>query len=69
MYYLEAALADYTEDGNTEALWTAPSDIVAAQGGIGKVPRVSEEAAHVDIEQAIAEGRAEITRKRSKLAP
>ena len=37
MYYLEAALADYKEDGNTEALWTALYDVVAAQGGIGKL--------------------------------
>ena len=34
MYYLEAALSDYKEDGNTEALWTALCDVVAAQGGI-----------------------------------
>ena len=32
MYYLEAALSDYNEDGNTEALWTALYDVVAAQG-------------------------------------
>ena len=37
MYYLEAALSDYKEDGNTEALWTALYDVVAAQGGIGKL--------------------------------
>jgi DNA-binding phage protein len=37
MYYLEAALADYKEDGNTEALWTALRDVVEAQGGIGKL--------------------------------
>ena len=37
MYYLEAALSDYKEDGNTEALWTALCDVVAAQGGIGKL--------------------------------
>ena len=80
MYYLEAALSDYKEDGNTEALWTALDDVVAAQGGIGKlaervsvldriwekVPAVSEEAAQADIEQAITERRAEIAGKRSK---
>ena len=33
MYYLEAALADYKEDGNTEALWMALRDVVEAQGG------------------------------------
>ena len=37
MYYLEAALSDYKEDGNTEALWIALYDVVAAQGGIGKL--------------------------------
>ena len=37
MYYLEAALSDYKEDGNTEALWTALYDVVATQGGIGKL--------------------------------
>ena len=36
MYYLEAALSDYKEDGKTEALWTALCDVVAAQGGMGK---------------------------------
>ena len=65
MYYLEAALADCKEDGNTEALWTALYDVVAAQGGIEKVPAVREEEAQADIEQSIAEGRAEIAHKRS----
>ena len=37
MYYLEAALTDYREDGNTEALWTALRDVTDAQGGIGKL--------------------------------
>ncbi len=37
MYYLEAALADYTEDGDTEAFWTALRDVTEAQGGIGKL--------------------------------
>ena len=37
MYYLEAALSDYKEDSNTEALWTALYDVVTAQGGIGKL--------------------------------
>ena len=36
MYYLESALSDYKEDGNTEALWTALYDVVAAQSGMGK---------------------------------
>lgn len=34
-----------------------------------KVPAMSEEETQADIEQAIAEGRAEKTRKRSKLSP
>ena len=33
MYYLEAALADYKEDGNTDSLWLALRDVVEAQGG------------------------------------
>ena len=33
MYYLEAALVDYKEDGNTEALWMALRDVVKAQDG------------------------------------
>ena len=33
MYYLEAALADYKEDGNTASLWMALRDVVKAQGG------------------------------------
>ena len=37
MYYLEAALADYKEDGNTESLWMALRDVVEAQGGVGKL--------------------------------
>lgn len=37
MYYLEAALTDYKEDGNIEALWSALYDVVEAQGGVGKL--------------------------------
>ena len=37
MYYLETALADYEEDGNTESLWMALRDVVEAHGGIGKL--------------------------------
>ncbi len=33
MYYLEAALTDYKEDGNTASLWMALRDVVEAQGG------------------------------------
>lgn len=32
MYYLEVALADYKEDGNTDSLWMALRDVVEAQG-------------------------------------
>ena len=28
MYYLETALADYKEDGNTESLWTRIPDSI-----------------------------------------
>ena len=31
MYYLEAALTDYREDGSTEALWTALQDVTDAK--------------------------------------
>ncbi len=37
MYYLEAALSDYKEDGDSAALWMAMKDVVDAQGGIGKL--------------------------------
>ena len=37
MYYIEAALADYKEDGNTASLWMALRDVVETQGGIGKL--------------------------------
>ena len=30
MYYFEAALADYKEDGNTESLWMVLRDVVEA---------------------------------------
>ena len=42
MYYLEAALADYREDGDTEALWTALRDVTDAKGGIGKLAERTE---------------------------
>ena len=42
MYYLEAALADYKKDGNTESLWMALRDVVEAQGGIGKLAQRAE---------------------------
>lgn len=37
MYYLEAALADYTEDGNTESLWMALRDVVEAQAAVSEL--------------------------------
>ena len=33
MYYLEAALAGYKEDKNTDSLWMALRDVVEGQGG------------------------------------
>lgn len=33
MYYLEVALADYKQDGNSESLWMALCDVIEAQGG------------------------------------
>ena len=30
MYFIEAALADFKEDGNTESLWVALRDVVEA---------------------------------------
>ena len=42
MYYLEAALADYKEDGNIEALWAALQDVAEAQGGIDKLAERAE---------------------------
>ena len=35
MYYIEAAITDYKEDGNTEeAIWMALRDVVEAQGAV-----------------------------------
>ena len=42
LYYLEAALADYKEDGHTETLWMALRDVVEAQVGIGKLAQRTE---------------------------
>ena len=39
MYYLEAALADYKEDGNTESLWMALRDVVEAQAAISELSK------------------------------
>ena len=42
MYYLEAALSDYKEDGDSAALWMAMKDVVDAQGGIGKLAELAK---------------------------
>ena len=37
MYYIEAALADYKEDGNTESIWMALRDVVEAQAAVSEL--------------------------------
>ena len=37
MYYLEAALADYKEDGNTDSIWMALRDVVEAQAAVSEL--------------------------------
>lgn len=37
MYYIEAALADYKEDGNTESIWLALRDVVEAQAAVSEL--------------------------------
>jgi len=39
MYYLEAALVDYKEDGNMESLWMALRDVVEAQAAISELSK------------------------------
>ena len=39
MYYLEAALADYKEDGNTESIWMALCDVVQAQTAVSELSK------------------------------
>ena len=39
MYYLEAALADYKEDGNTKSLWMALRDVVEAQAAVSELAK------------------------------
>ena len=39
MYYIEAALADYKEDGNTESLWMALRDVVEAQAAVSELSK------------------------------
>lgn len=37
--YLETALAEYKEDGDTQALLLAMRDVAEAQGGVGKLAK------------------------------
>ena len=37
MYYLEAALADYKEDGNTASIWMALRDVVEAKAAVSEL--------------------------------
>ena len=39
MYYIEAALADYKEDGNTESIWMALRDVVQAQSAVSELSK------------------------------
>ena len=39
MYYLEAALADYKEDGNTASIWMALCDVVEAQAAVSELSK------------------------------
>ena len=39
MYYIEAALADYKEDGNTESIWMALRDVVEAQAAVSELSK------------------------------
>ncbi len=39
MYYIEAALADYKEDGNTESIWMALRDVVEAQAAVPELSK------------------------------
>ena len=39
MYYIEAALADYKEDGNTASIWMALRDVVEAQAAVPELSK------------------------------
>ncbi|MYB65894.1 hypothetical protein F4X73_14485 [Candidatus Poribacteria bacterium] len=39
MYYIEAALADYKEDGNIESIWMVLRDVVEAQAAISELSK------------------------------
>ena len=39
MYYIEAALADYKEDGNRESIWMALCDVVEAQAAVPELSK------------------------------
>ena len=53
IYYLEAALTDYKEDGNTESLWMALRDVVKAQSEMGNWREYQKERLAKDREAAI----------------
>ena len=39
MYYIEAALADYKEDGNIESIWMALRDVVEVQAAVSELSK------------------------------
>ena len=39
MYYIEAALADYKEDGDTQSIWMALRDVVEAQAAVSELSK------------------------------
>lgn len=39
MYYIEAALVDYKEDGNIESIWMALRDVLVAQGAVSELSK------------------------------
>lgn len=39
MYYVEAALTDYKEDGNIESIWMALRDVVEAQVAVSELSK------------------------------
>ena len=39
MYYIEAALADYKEDGNIESIWMALRDVVEVKAAVSELSK------------------------------
>ena len=39
MYYIEAALVDYKEDGNVESIWMALRDVLEAQVAVSELSK------------------------------